>query len=132
MSNYTPEDKVKLSSDFAGIDVSGNNFIIKSSSGALTLENVRDKVVNVTDSEGNTAAYVYMASGGGDIDGSSLDTFEVIVGSETESNYIKAGNGGASLIGGSGDNTLTGGDGQDAFVYKAGTKISIIINRERF
>lgn len=123
IENYSPNEKVKLSSDFAGIDVSGNNFVIKSSSGALTLENVRDQVINVTDSEGNTAAYVYMASGGGDIDGSSFDTFEVIVGSETESNNIKAGNGGSSLIGGGGDNTLQGGNGQDSFKYSAGTNV---------
>lgn len=118
IENYSPNEKVKLSSDFTGIGVEGNNFLIKSSSGALTLENVRDKLIDVAGADGNTAAYVYMPSGEGDVNGSGIDIFEVIVASEGNNNHLIAGNGGSSLIGGGGVNILQGGAGQDAFVYK--------------
>ena len=132
VANYSPEEKIQLSSDFAGIGVSRNNFIIKSSSGSLTIENVRDKVIDVAGTDGNTAAYVYMFSGEGFIDGTLADKYEVIVGSENAMNHLKAGNFGSSLIGGGGYTTLTsganddfmqGGTSQDIFVYTGGNDV---------
>ena len=133
IENYSDYEKVKLSSDFAGIGIEGNNFLIKSSTGALTLENVRDKIIDVSLGDGNTAAYAYMASWSGDIPGNLLENvYEVIVGSEGGQNNIIAGNAGSSLISGGGNNTLTsgagsdfmkGGSGQESFIYTGGNDV---------
>ncbi len=57
VANYSPSEKINLSSDVTGISFSGNNFVISSSTGELTLENVRDKIIEVSLGDGNTAAY---------------------------------------------------------------------------
>lgn len=93
---------------------------------------MRDKVIDVAGTDGNTAACVYMFSGEGFIDGTIADKYEVIVGSENAMNHLKAGNFGSSLIGGCGYTTFTsgagndfmkGGSGQDTFVYTGGYDI---------
>lgn len=119
IADFKVKNKIKLSCEYKGFEISGNNFVIQSASGSLTLENARDKIIDVADGTGNTAAYVYLISGEGDVKGSSLDMFEVIVASEGSTNHLISGSGGSSLVGGSGVNILEGGAGQDTFIYKA-------------
>ena len=116
ISDYTGE-KVKWNADFTGLGFNNTDFLLYSSSGALTLKNVRDKVIDVADGNGNTVAYAFMASGGGTIDGSGFSPLEVILGGNNASNVIKAGSGGSSLWGGAGNtaDTLSGGGGIDYF-----------------
>ena len=93
------------------------DFMINSSSGALTIKNALNKVLDVS-SGSNTVAYVYMASGGGEINGSSFSQLEVIIGANNFANQITSGNGGSSLWGGVGGiDTLTGGAGIDTFFF---------------
>lgn len=132
IENYSSNEKVQLSSDFTGINIDGNNFIIKSSTGALTLENVHDNIIDVAGSDGNTATYVYMASGEGDVDGSDLNVFEVITASEGNNNQLIAGNGGSSLIGGKGNNTLAGVTVKTHFITRQATTYSKIISQAKF
>ena len=116
ISSYAGE-KINLVANFTGVNSTSTDFLIGSSSGNLTIQNARDKIMDVAINN-NTVAYAYMASGGGDLDGSSFSQFEVIFGGENSSNVITAGSGGSSLWGGSGGNDiLTGGAGQDTFVF---------------
>lgn len=129
ISNYAGE-KIFYSADFNGIGFNDTDFIINSSSGSLTLQNVRDKVIDVADTAGNTAAYVFMASGGGDINFGGLSPFEVIIGGNNSSNTITAGLGGSSLWGGSGavSDVMIGGAGIDNFFAGKSDGSDIIIN----
>ena len=123
VANYTSGEKIQIANNATGFNVSGNNLEINSSNGKLTIQNCKDKIVEITDANGNTAAYAFVASGGGEINGSGITQFEVIVGSSNADNYIIAGDGGSSLIGGGGNNTLQGGAGADTFVFNTGNDI---------
>ena len=119
VTNYSGE-KINYSSDFTGIGFNNDDFIVSSSSGNLTIQNVRDKIIDISVSF-VTVAYVYMASSGGNLDGSSFSQLEVILGGNNSSNTISAGSGGSSLWGGfGGSDTLIGGSGYDEFFYVSG------------
>lgn len=109
--------KVAYATDFTGIGFNDNDFMINSSSGTLSLQNARDKVIDVSSTRGRTIAYAFMASGGGEIDGSGFPQMEVILGGNNASNVIYAGAGGSSLWGGADSvaDTLNGGFGEDNF-----------------
>lgn len=129
ISNYQQGEQINLASDFTGIGLDENNFYINSSSGTLTIQNVRDKIVSYGDAQGNLLVYSYMASGGGNIDFSSYSQYEVIIGANNADNNIIAGSGGSSLWGGNGgSDTLTGGDGYDEFFYALGSGDDVIQN----
>ena len=123
--NYTQGEKIKLSTDFAGITFDSNNISVQSSSGTLQISNAKGKVIDITDSNGTTFAYAYLANGAGTVDGRIYSNFEVIIGAPNNSNYVIAGDGGSSLFGGGGNglNTLVGGAGKDNFVYNSGSDI---------
>ena len=98
ISNYHEGEVVKLASDYQGIDLKGNSFFVKSSSGRLEIQNARDKVIGY--SAGNeVAVYSYVASGGGNIDGRGISQAEIIIGGDNTDNQIYAGAGGSSLCG---------------------------------
>ena len=120
---YLPGTPIRLASDFVGLGVSGNSLVLKSSSGDLTVEDCRNKVIDFTDDADNIVAYTYLADREGVVDGSSLNTFEVFVASENLPNHLIAGNSGSSLISGGSNDTLQGGAGQDTFIYNKGNDI---------
>ncbi|MBQ7629817.1 MAG: hypothetical protein IJS81_06345 [Selenomonadaceae bacterium] len=127
VTNYAGE-KINYHTDFTGIGFNDTDFIINSSSGSLTIQNARDKVIDVAINN-NTIAYVYMASGGGEIDGRNISQFEIIIGGNNASNIIYAGSGGSSLWGGfGGTDTLTGGEGYDTFFYGKNDGADVINN----
>ena len=100
-----------------GIEISDDDFVLKSSSGALTIENGRNKVIDFSDSYGNTGLYAYVAGNAGVVDGRAFVNFEIIVGAENKSNSLIAGIGGSNLWGGVGFSAdiLTGNLGFDNF-----------------
>ena len=112
----------------------GNLSVVRSLGGDLRLcageeeisvENIRDNFIDVTDSDGNTTAQVYMARAeGGEIAGNALgnspDIFKVIVGASENKNHLIASDSGSSLFGGKTDDILQGGSGQDYFSYESG------------
>lgn len=128
MSNYSG-GKVAWATDCTGIGFNDKDFMINSSSGTLSLQNARDKVIDVSSTRGRTVAYAFMSSSGGDIDGSGFSQLEVILGGDNASNVISAGVGGSSLWGGAGSvaDTLNGGFGEDNF-FVGKTDGSDVIN----
>ena len=129
IKNYLESEQINLASDFAGIGLDEKNFFINSSSGTLSIENVRDKLVHYGDAVGNLIAYSFMASGGGEVDLSSHSAFDIIIGANDLANKLIAGSGGSSLWGGNGgDDTLVGGDGYDEFFYTVGNGNDVIKN----
>lgn len=118
ISDFLSGDKVKVASDVLDINVSKEDVILNSSSGALTIENSRDKLIDFSDSYGNTGIYAYVAGDAGIVDGRAFINFEIIVGADDKSNNLIAGYGGSSLWGGIGFSAdiLTGNLGIDNFI----------------
>lgn len=130
IADFLTGDKVKMASDVTGLEVSDNDFVVKSSTGALTIENSRDKLIDFSDTYGNTGIYAYVAGGAGVVDGRAFANFEIIVGAENQSNNLIAGYGGSSLWGGVGFSAdiLTGNLGIDNFVIGKGEGNDYVAN----
>ena len=129
INNYQQGEVVQLASDYQGIDLNGNSFYVNSSSGQLEIQNSRDKFIGYSGSDNNVVAYSYLASGGGQIDGSGKSQAEIMIGADNADNQIYAGNAGSSLWGGNGGaDTLTGGDGYDEFFFAMGSGNDVVQN----
>ena len=129
INNYVEGQVVQLKSDYQGIDVNGNSFLVKSSSGAVEIQNARDKFIGYSGSDNNVVAYSYLASGGGTVDGRGKNQAEIMIGGDNANNQILAGSGGSSLWGGNGGaDTLTGGAGYDEFFYAIGSGNDVVKN----
>ena len=121
INNYQQGEVVDLASDYQGIDFNGSSFYVKSSSGQLEIQNSQDKFISYSAGSTQVAAYSYMASGSGTVDGRGKSQAEIMIGGNNANNQMYAGSGGSSLWGGSGGNdSLVGGDGYDEFFYIAG------------
>lgn len=118
IEDFLHGDKVKLASDVLGFEVSDNDFSMNSSTGKLTIADSRDKLIDFSDSYGNTGFYAYVAGNAGVVDGRAFVNFEIIVGADNQSNNLIAGYGGSNLWGGVGFSAdiLTGGLGLDNFL----------------
>ena len=108
--------QINIACDYTGINFDANNFYVNSSSGSLTIENARDKVISYGDANGNLIAYSYLASSGGMINGSGISQAEIIIGGNDSSNQIIAGSGGSSLA------------GYDEFFFTMGSGVDVIQN----
>ena len=130
IENYSQGEKIFYQTDFTGIGFTDTDFSVNSSSGTLTIQNARDKVIDVSDSAGNTIAYAFLASGGGEINGGGASQLEVIIGANGNSNQITAGSGGSTLWGGAGDvqDIFIGGNGADNFFVGKGDGSDFITN----
>ena len=117
IKDFNGGNKIKLTTDAIGIEISEDNFVLKSSSGVLTIENGRSKVIDFSDGNGNTGVYAYVAGDSGVVDGRIFANFEIIVGANDKSNSLIAGDGGSNLWGGAGFSAdiLVGGLGIDHF-----------------
>ena len=110
-------EKINFSTTLTGIDFNDTDFILKSSTGNLTIQNARDKIIDVA-TGGNTIAYVHMSSGAGKFDGSTFSVLELLVGANNAENELIAGSGGSLMWGGVGGNdTLVGGYGLDNYFF---------------
>ena len=128
VTNYTAEEAINYQTDFTGLGFTDTDFIVHSSSGSLTIQNARDKLMNFA-VNGNTVARALMSSGGGEINGGSFGELTVFIGGNEVSNIITAGNGNSSLWGGTGGtDTLTGGAGQDIFFFGKNDGADVINN----
>lgn len=129
IDNYRQGEVVGLASDYQGIDLNGNSFFVKSSSGQVEIQNARDKFIGYSGGDENVVAYSYVASGGGDVDGRGKSQAEIMIGGDNSNNNIYAGSGGSSLWGGNGGaDTLVGGDGYDEFFFAIGSGGDVIQN----
>ncbi|MBR4384347.1 MAG: hypothetical protein IKP64_12415, partial [Selenomonadaceae bacterium] len=116
ISNYAGQ-AVTLGA-FTGANFSGSNFVVNSSSGTLTIQNVTNKVVDLRDGRGNAFIKAYTPSAAGVIDWRGVSGYEIIYGSAAGTDVIFAGDGGSQLWGGSGytADALVGGAGSDIFI----------------
>ena len=133
LQEYTEGQVIQLESDYRGIDLFGNNFIVKSSTGQLEIQEARDKVISYSGSDGNVTAYSYVSGSEGDISGSARwsSQIDILIGADDKNNKITGGYGSSSLWGGSGrnsDDTLIGGSGYNEFFYAVGNGNDIIQN----
>ena len=123
MINYT-------AINFTGITFNATDFIINSGSGALTIKNAVNKILNVAVG-GNTFAYIFMGNIGGVLNGGNFSQLEIIIGGNNVTNYITAGSGGSSLWGGLNSyDTLTGGAGVDTFFWGRNDGADVINNAD--
>ena len=84
----------------------------------MVIENVPDKVIDLTDAAGNSVMKAYTSSTPGVVDGRGLSGYQIINGSAAGSNEIFAGDDGSQMWGGFGYGTdlLVGGAGIDIFI----------------
>ncbi|MBR1730207.1 MAG: hypothetical protein IJ728_11880 [Selenomonadaceae bacterium] len=147
ITDYSPKqnDKIRLigtrfSSGYASFD--GNDLILDSSSGTLTIKNGKDKKITFVDANGNELGYTkvyknstekYFLKSDKDtvysadsyvvqINASKLTKGIKITGNNQD-NIIKGGSGSDTINGRFGDDTLTGGKGKDHFVYEKGNDV---------
>ena len=116
ISNYAGEPVTV--SGFTGATFSGNNFVVNSSSGTLTIQNATDKIVDLRDASGGEFLKAYQASATGVVDGRGINAYEIIYGSAAGMDVIFAGDGGSQLWGGSRNSAdaIAGGNGSDIFI----------------
>lgn len=117
ISDFTSGKKILLNTGLNGADYYNETFFFYSNTGALVVENARNKIVDFRNNLGESVAVAYAAYGTGEIDGRGLTALEYIVGSDFGSNTIRAGDGGSILWGyfGNHADTLIGGGGEDRF-----------------
>ncbi|MBR2520281.1 MAG: hypothetical protein IKE46_10940 [Selenomonadaceae bacterium] len=117
LSNYAGEP-VTVSGSFMGAAFSGNSFVVNSSAGTLTIQNVTDKVVDLRNSAGGEFIKAYQASSAGVIDGRGINAYEIIQGASNGADIILAGDGGSQLWGGADTaaDAIAGGNGSDIFI----------------
>ena len=128
ISNYQQGELIELASDYQGIDLIGNSFYVKSSSGSLEIQNSRDKFIGYT-AANEPVAYTYVAGLGGAVDGRGKDRAEIMIGYESADYYIYAADAGSSMWGGNGGNDIMmGGAGYDEYFYAVGNGNDIVQN----
>ena len=122
LQDYTQDQVIQLASDYKGIDLYGDTFVVKSSSGQLEIRNSRDKYISYSGTDGRVVAYSYFASEAGRISGqaSKSSQSDILIGADNKDNRISSGSGNSSLWGGdgqSGNDTLVGGGVYTEFFY---------------
>ena len=109
ISSYTSERKIVFNATFAGATFDGaGNFIVNSNLGTLTVQNARDKVIDLSTADGETFVAAYESSVPTVLDGRGIAGYEIISGSAA----------GGHQRGGAGFDAdiLTGGGGADIFI----------------
>ena len=131
LQDYTEGQVIQLDTDYRGIDLFKSNFIVKSSTGQLEIQNACDKFISYSGPDGRVTAYSYVSSDEGNISGKSAwsSQIDILIGAENKNNKITGGYGSSSLWGGSGQNgndTLIGGYGYNEFFYAIGNGNDVI------
>lgn len=122
--------KIRYATDYVGFGFDGYTLAINSSTGALYVQNCKDKIMAIADTSGNTTTYVYSPTDPEAIYGNELSHSEIIFGSNNGADIIFAGNGGTTICGGTdiANDTLVGGAGHDEYIYVDGTGADVVTN----
>ena len=131
ISSYTSGRKIIFNATFAGASFDGaGNFIVNSNLGTLTVQNARDKVIDLSTEAGATFVAAYESSVPTVLDGRGTAGYEIISGSEAGTDAIYAGDGGSQLWGGYGigADVLVGGNGGDYFMCGKNFGADVILN----
>ena len=118
ISNVVSGSKIYFGTEFTGAIFDGaGNLLVGSNAGVLTVQNVWDKVIDVSNAAGKTFLTAYEAFWPGLLDGRIFSGYELIKGSNFGGDIIFAGDGGSNLWGGTGsfEDILVGGNGADLF-----------------
>ena len=117
ISDYSGQ-AINFNDIFVASAFNNGNFLVQSTTGLLTIENVADKIIDLRDGDGNVFVKAYTPSQAGVIDGRGISGIEIIEGSSAGTDVVFAGDGGSSLWGGAGTDAdaLVGGAGADIFV----------------
>lgn len=130
VANYQDREVINFAASYTDFGFDDNNFFLNAMEGSLTIQNHKDKWIDIAGVDGNIIAHAYVANEGGVIDGRNFNEVEVLVGGNNANDTIYAGNGGSSLWGGSGDNfdTIIGGSGGDVFWYGKNDGFDHVVN----
>ena len=130
VTDETTGAKIRYSTDYGGFGFDGYTLAINSSTGALYVQNCKDKILAIADTAGNSAAYVYSPTAPEVIYGNVLSRSEIIAGSDKGADVILSGDGGSTIWGGSdtANDTLIGGKGHDEYLYFDGTGADVVAN----
>ncbi|MBR2518478.1 MAG: hypothetical protein IKE46_01625 [Selenomonadaceae bacterium] len=122
--------KIRYATDYVGFGFDGYTLAINSSTGALYVQNCKDKILAIADTSGNTTTYVYSPTDPEAIYGNELSHSEIIFGSNNGADIIFAGDGGTTVCGGTdiANDTLVGGAGHDEYIYVDGTGADVVTN----
>lgn len=122
--------KIRYATDYVGFGFDGYTLAINSSTGALYVQNCKDKIIAIADTSGNTTTYVYSPTEAQAIYGNELSHSEIIFGSNNGADIIFAGDGGTTICGGTdiANDTLVGGAGHDEYIYVDGTGADVVTN----
>lgn len=117
ISDYSEDKNVVFDATYSSVSANGTSLNLHTTSGTLTIANMKNKLVDIRDKSGNVLAKAYLSGNGGTLDGRPLNGYEFIIGSANSSNDIYAGSGGSTLWGNSGNvsDNLVGGAGVDTF-----------------
>ena len=122
IGNYQSGAIFNFSATYTGWMTEGNDLIITAAEGSVRIQEATNKLVEFAVG-GNVIAHVFKAEGyEGALDGRGFGGYEVIVGSDNQSNQIYSNEVGASLWGGRGNSNdeLHGNSGVDEFIYAYG------------
>ena len=130
VTDETTGAKIRYATDYGGFGFDGYTLAINSSTGALYVQNCKDKILAIADTSGNATTYVYSPTEAQAIYGTELTRSEIIAGSDKGADIIFAGNGGSTLWGGAdiANDSLIGGAGHDEFLYVDGTGADVVTN----
>ena len=116
IEDYESGEKIILGA-YTGAFFFEDNFFVTSETGALTILDAQDKVIDLRDAWEDPFIKAYAATTSGIIDGRGIEGFEIIEGA-TGFDIIYAGDEGSRLWGGTDGvaDVLVGGDGMDTFL----------------
>lgn len=130
------QDKLKFNVEITNASVNGNDVILTTNNGTLTLKDVKDKKVSIIDKDGYTSSQVYGSSTSSilNADGDSFkaigDTVVLDASKRTKVVNLIGNDSANTLVGGKNGkkkfDTLTGGAGADTFIYNSGAGFDII------
>ena len=130
VNNYNSLEDIYFWSNMEDMIIDDKDFVVNADNGSLRMSDVRGKLMEFKDIEGDVLMHVCLQKDGGTFDGTTYHEPIVIIGADNEDNEIIAGDGGSILWGGEGKGSdeLIGGDGVDMFIYNYGN--DKIVNAE--
>ena len=89
-SSYTPYEQVNFHTELKDFEMKGDNLIIYSNTGSLTIANVRGQNMTYGDADGNVIGYSYVSGTSETIDRRNYSKFNVVIGADNSDTIITA------------------------------------------
>ena len=129
ITDYATTDKISLGADISKMKLSGSNVIIKTSGGSITVQNAKEKTLNIIDSAGkkyptvlggttltltNSTASPVTVNSAIEIINASKRTKAIKITGNALDNTISGGSGNDKILGGKSNDSLVGNAGNDS------------------